>query len=49
MCGQCKGEGIDRRSLMALGIAAYMWQARRKAEWPFEKDIIKEEVTAHRA
>ncbi len=22
MCGQCKGEGIDRRSLMALGLAA---------------------------
>jgi len=28
--------------LMAIGIAAWLWQARRRAEWPFAKTVTEE-------
>ncbi len=32
--------------LLIFGIAAYLWQARRKSEWPFENTILKKEASA---
>ena len=28
-------------ALMLVGVAAWLWQAWRKAEWPFEQDVQK--------
>jgi APA family basic amino acid/polyamine antiporter len=34
-------------SLMVIGIAAYLWQARHRAEWPFAKAIVEEAAPVH--
>ena len=32
----------SQRGLMSIGIAAWLWQARRQAEWPFAKTATEE-------
>ncbi|HEY3137739.1 MAG TPA: APC family permease [Blastocatellia bacterium] len=34
-------------SLMVIGIAAFLWQARHRAEWPFAKPVVQEAAPVH--